>query len=75
MDEKTCKVLIGNKTDLEISRKVTTEEAETLSETYEMSALFETSAKTSYNTSEVSSRENNKYIRLINVPIKIRVRY
>ena len=48
-----CKVLIGNKQDLEPLREVTTEDAQTLSEIHGMLSFLETSAKESTNVNEV----------------------
>ena len=48
-----CSILVGNKTDLEVSRKVSREEAEKCVNTYGMSALFETSAREFQNVTEV----------------------
>ncbi|KAL5267150.1 hypothetical protein ACHWQZ_G004252 [Mnemiopsis leidyi] len=48
-----CSILVGNKTDLEVSRKVSREEAEKCVNTYGMSALFETSAREFQNVTEM----------------------
>ena len=45
--------LIGNKIDLEDSRKITTEEAKKLQTDYEFNLYMETSAKTGFNAKEI----------------------
>ena len=45
--------LIGNKIDLEDSRKVTTEEAKKFQTDYELNLYMETSAKTGFNAKEI----------------------
>ena len=45
--------LIGNKIDLEDSRKITTEEAKKLRTDYEFNLYMETSAKTGFNAKEI----------------------
>ncbi len=51
-DPSITKVLVGNKTDLEEDRKVSTEEARQLAETHKMQ-YFETSAKLNKNIDEL----------------------
>ena len=48
-----CKVLIGNKQDLEPLREVTTEDAQTMADIHGMLTFLETSAKESTNVNEV----------------------
>ena len=45
--------LIGNKIDLEESRKITTEEAKKFQTDYELNLYMETSAKTGFNAKEI----------------------
>lgn len=51
--DDVCRVLIGNKSDLEKMRAVKTEEGITLARKYNMSLFFETSAKGSVNVKEM----------------------
>ncbi|XP_018545758.1 ras-related protein Rab-15 [Lates calcarifer] len=53
--DKVQRILVGNKSDEELGRQVTTEQGSKLAETYEMD-FFETSASTNSNISESFTR-------------------
>jgi small GTP-binding protein len=51
-NKKTCKILVGNKCDMEHNRKIATEDGQALAEELKLN-FFETSAKENLNVEEV----------------------